>query len=352
MATMKPSTTPPVEAGKAYALESLCGEIYYIPFSKSAMRLLVTGKVSDGAIALVSTGGSGGDPIGFHYHREAHDVFLCLKGHVNVWANSQARTMGPGDFASVPPGVIHQYQILGDRSEFIGLIVPGGWEEFFRLLGEPYAGAMWPATDDRNPLEVLIPRLKEAAERFDMVPQPHIQAFEPQPWVEGKDNVLPAALRPYFLRAGTEPAYRFGGSVVRVLATTKESGGKFAIGSLEGSSFHQNEILAAGLVFPSVHHAFHIIEGTFEFQVDAAVVTLTAAETLYVPKGSRFELRYRSRYAKLYVFASGGGLVELFARTGHEYKLPIIPEIEGAVDLAQFQQISKEMGIILGLRGE
>jgi quercetin dioxygenase-like cupin family protein len=67
------------------------------------MRLLVTGKVSDGAIALVSTGGSGGDPIGFHYHREAHDVFLCLKGHVNIWANDQARTMGPGDFASVPP---------------------------------------------------------------------------------------------------------------------------------------------------------------------------------------------------------------------------------------------------------
>jgi quercetin dioxygenase-like cupin family protein len=103
MATLQPSTTPPEEAGKAYALESLCGEIYYIPFSKSAMRLLVTGKVSDGAIALVSTGGSGGDPIGFHNHREAHDVFLCLKGQINVWANDQARTMGPGDFASVPP---------------------------------------------------------------------------------------------------------------------------------------------------------------------------------------------------------------------------------------------------------
>ncbi|KAL2847080.1 RmlC-like cupin domain-containing protein [Aspergillus pseudodeflectus] len=348
MAILQTSTTPPEEAGKAYALQSLCGEIYYIPFSKSAMRLLVTGKVSDGAIALVSTGGSGGDPIGFHYHREAHDVFLCLKGHVNVWVNDQARTMGPGDFTSVPPGVIHQYQILGNRSEFIGLIVPGGWEDFFRFLGEPYAGVMWPATDDRNPFEVLIPRLKEAAERFDMVPQLHVQPFAPQPWVDGQDNVLPGNLRPYFLRAGTEPAYLLGGSVVRVLATTEESGGRFAIGSLEGSSFHENKTLAAGLVFPSVHHAFHIVEGTFGFDVDGAAVTLTAAETLYVPKGSRFKLRYRSRYAKAYVFASGGGLVELFAETGEEYALPIIPETEGVVDQALLERASKEMGIMLG----
>ncbi|KAL4981256.1 hypothetical protein BDW68DRAFT_193064 [Aspergillus falconensis] len=285
------------EAGKAYALKSLCGEIYYIPFSKSAMRLLVTGKVSDGSIAL---------------------------GHINVWANNQARTIGPGDFASVPPGVIHQYQTLGDRSEFIGLIIPGGWEDFFRLLGEPYAGAMWPATDDRNPVEVLLPRLKEAAERFDMVPQPHVQPFVPQPWVDGQDNVLPGDIQPYFLRAGTEPAYRLGGSVVRVLSTMKESGGKFAIGSLEGSSFYEDKLLAAGMVFASVHHAFHIIEGTLRFDVDGAA------------------------YAKAYVFASGGGLVELFAKAGEEYALPIIPEAEGVVDPAGLERVSREMGIILG----
>jgi mannose-6-phosphate isomerase-like protein (cupin superfamily) len=207
---------------------------------------------------------------------------------------------------------------------------------------------MWPASDDRNPFEVLIPRLKEAAERFDMVPQPHVQPFAPQRWVDEGDNVLPGDLRPYFLRAGTEPAYRLGGSVVRVLATTKESGGKFAIGSIEGSSFYENKFLAAGLVFPSVHHAFHITEGTFGFDVDGAAVTLTAAETLYVPKGSRFKIRFQSRYVKAYVFASGGGLVELFANAGDGYALPIIPEAEGAVDLARLEGVSNEIGIILG----
>lgn len=94
---------PPYAPGKAYTLKSLCGEIIYIPCSKSAMRLLVTGVETEGAFALAGTGGSQSPPIGFHFHREAHDIFLCLKGNINIWADDTCRTMGPGDLASVPP---------------------------------------------------------------------------------------------------------------------------------------------------------------------------------------------------------------------------------------------------------
>lgn len=97
------SSIPPYEAGKAYTLKALEGEVIYIPCSKSVLRLLVTGKETSNAFALVGTGGSHGAPIGFHYHREAHDVFLCLKGSCNVWTGEDCRTMQPGDFASVPP---------------------------------------------------------------------------------------------------------------------------------------------------------------------------------------------------------------------------------------------------------
>jgi quercetin dioxygenase-like cupin family protein len=71
------------------------------------MRLLVTGKETDNAFAVVGTGGTFDKPIGFHFHKEAHDVFLCLKGKINVWSNDEARSLTPGDFASVPPVHIH-----------------------------------------------------------------------------------------------------------------------------------------------------------------------------------------------------------------------------------------------------
>lgn len=95
---------PPGHPGVPYVIPSLCGEIIYIPTSKSAMRMLVTGKETDNAFAVVGTGGSSGSgEVPFHFHNEATDVFLCLKGQVNVWAGDKAREMGPGDFAMVPP---------------------------------------------------------------------------------------------------------------------------------------------------------------------------------------------------------------------------------------------------------
>lgn len=94
---------PPGGPGRPYVISSQDGEVIYIPLSKSATRLVVTGKETENAFAVVGSGGSQGDPIGFHYHKETHDVFLCLRGSLNVWADEKCRTMTAGDFASVPP---------------------------------------------------------------------------------------------------------------------------------------------------------------------------------------------------------------------------------------------------------
>ena len=94
---------PPKKANESYVLPYFGGELITIPTSNSVMRLLVTGQETNGDFAVVTTGGIAGYPIGFHYHREAHDVFLCQRGKINVWAGDQCRTMEAGDFASVPP---------------------------------------------------------------------------------------------------------------------------------------------------------------------------------------------------------------------------------------------------------
>ena len=136
---VKQLESPPGMPNTAYMLPSPRGEEIYIPCSKSVMRLLATGKEMDNAFAVSGTGGTAAEPIGLHFHRETHDVFLCLEGQVNVWAGEKCRTMGPGDFASVPPvchldcpnkglcrkrpvadiclhgNLTHQYQILGER---------------------------------------------------------------------------------------------------------------------------------------------------------------------------------------------------------------------------------------------
>ena len=339
---------PPGQPNRPYRLQSLCGEIIYIPCSRSATRLLVTGKETENAFAVVGTGGAEGAPIGFHYHREAHDVFLCLKGAVNVWADDQCRTLGPGDLASVPPGTVHQYQILGDYTEFVGLIVPGGWEEFFRFIGEPYEGAMFPLVDDRNVFEVLIPKLMAATQKFDMIPVRDHPAIAPQGWAEGKDNLLPGASKPYFLRAGSGPRYLLGGLVCSPLATTEESSGRFSIAAIEGSSWHGKSPLSSLLQFQDVHHAFQVADGSIEVEISGqGKAVMQVGETIYVPKSTAFNLNIKSRYAKVYVFANGGGLIDLLRKAGKPFQQSIPPERAEKWETADLQRLEGGIGFKL-----
>jgi hypothetical protein len=77
-------STPPGDSSSAYHIPCYSGELWTIPTSNSTMRLLDTGNETNNALAVVSTGGTYDNPIGLHYHNEAHDVFLCLKGSLTV----------------------------------------------------------------------------------------------------------------------------------------------------------------------------------------------------------------------------------------------------------------------------
>jgi len=345
ISTIKRSELPPGDPGIPYVTPFLSGEIIFIPCSNSATRLVVTGKETNNAFAIVGSGGTAGMPIGFHFHKEAHDIFLCLKGSVNVWAEKKCRTMSPGDFASVPPGTIHQYQIIGDYTEFIGLIVPGGWEEFFRFIGESYSGPLFPLSDDRNVFEVLMPKLKAAAEKFDMIPQPHHPPFDPQPW-ESDDNSLPNGLEPYFLKNGSGPKFMVSGTLCRPLATPTQSAGRFSVASIEGSSYHKTSLLGEGhtISFKDTHHCFQISEGSMKFEVDGAQAHLATGETLFVPSGSKFKFWYVSRFAKAYVFSNGGGLVEIMTKLGEHYEPPLIPEDAPCFDRSKLSDIQAAVG--------
>lgn len=229
----------------------------------------------------------------------------------------------------------------------VGLIIPGGWEEFFRFIGEPYSGPLWPLDDQRNLFEVLIPKLKAAAEQFDMVPCPQHKQFGPSPW-QDDENRLPGALEPYFLKNGTGPAFLAGGTVCRPLITTAESNGKFVIGTIEGSSHHHESDLFAHdrrLKFHSTHHAFQVVEGMVEFRLGASQpARIHAGELVYVPAGTELAVRICSRYAKMYAFSSGEGIVELLCTTGVPFAAPIPPEKANDFDASNIDQHKATFG--------
>ncbi len=81
-----------------------------------------------------------GPPL--HVHREQDDTFFVLEGVLAVQVGDEVFDLGPGDFATVPPGVPHTFDnIRKDQPpvKVCNLMTPGGLDAQFRdmaALGE------------------------------------------------------------------------------------------------------------------------------------------------------------------------------------------------------------------------
>jgi quercetin dioxygenase-like cupin family protein len=114
-------------------------------------RVLVGGGETGMAYAVLSACGPAGRPIPLHTHDVEHEIFLCTRGRMQLWAGEESRILYPGDFGSVPPGVLHAYQFHDPDTEFMGPLSQGGWERFFQFTGTPYAGPGFPPVDNSPP---------------------------------------------------------------------------------------------------------------------------------------------------------------------------------------------------------
>ncbi len=81
-----------------------------------------------------------GPPL--HVHCEQDDTFFVLEGVLAVQAGDELFDLGPGDFATVPPGVPHTFDnVRKDQApvKAVNLMTPGGLDQQFHdmaSLGE------------------------------------------------------------------------------------------------------------------------------------------------------------------------------------------------------------------------
>ncbi len=78
-----------------------------------------------------------GPPL--HVHREQDDTFFVLEGVLAVQVGEEMFDLGPGDFASVPPGIPHTFDnVRKDQPpvKVCNLMTPGGLDEQFRDMAK------------------------------------------------------------------------------------------------------------------------------------------------------------------------------------------------------------------------
>jgi quercetin dioxygenase-like cupin family protein len=117
----------------------------------------VTGNSSNKAFCLMITNGPGygmGSRPGLfpHIHKKTYENFYSSKGRVQLWgqhldsykSNSSeqgTRILGPGDFGGIPTNTIHTFNLMEPDTQLTGVLVPGGFEEFFfNMATDPIPG--------------------------------------------------------------------------------------------------------------------------------------------------------------------------------------------------------------------
>ncbi|KAI0593161.1 cupin domain-containing protein [Biscogniauxia sp. FL1348] len=343
-------TTPP-DARTTYIIDQLEGERITIPGSKGAFRILASSKQTDGGIAVFQSGAVLSDAPGFHWHAEAHDVFLVTKGFLKLWNGDKCRIMGPGDFAYVPPKIVHNPELLGPHTETFGLVAPGDWVDFFRYVCESYEGVILPENDNRDLKSILIPKVMAANGRFDVNFVRDYQPPELGDWLE-TENTLPSSVEPYFLRANTGPRWILGGVLSRPFITAAQCEGKFAISSIESSNLlKESPLNRRWLTFPKVTHCFCILEGLLSVKskdIGEEWTPIREGQTVVLAPDQPFALDFSSRFVRFWSFTNGRGIEQLIHTAGTPFQQFVLPDKSLPFEEAAVRAASDKLGVQLG----
>jgi mannose-6-phosphate isomerase-like protein (cupin superfamily) len=95
---------------------------------------------SGGALVVGLATVPAGSAVPLHVQEREDELFLIVDGEYRFWSDSTQTDVGPGGLVFVPRGVIHKFQVLGDRPGRHWVVsAPGGFDRFFMTCAEVFA---------------------------------------------------------------------------------------------------------------------------------------------------------------------------------------------------------------------
>ena len=131
---MSSTTTTGVRRTAPGADHSVC-------YAGHLFTFLVTSEETHGRCAVVEEtvqrGTSLDLPLRIH-NRETVCAYV-IDGEVIVEMDGEARSLAAGSCVAIPSGIPHRFVLTSESARLINVYAPGGFDGFFRDLGEPAA---------------------------------------------------------------------------------------------------------------------------------------------------------------------------------------------------------------------
>ncbi|KKK25995.1 hypothetical protein AOCH_000452 [Aspergillus ochraceoroseus] len=318
-----PRVQKPPTDGSSYIINRMDGDIFTMPGLRGTFRFYASEQQTDNRISVFGWDGPADDQA-FHHHKKTHDCFLITEGTMKAYCGDQCRILSPGDFCSVPPFTIHKPTPLGPITRVLPLITPAAWVNFFRDASIPFNGLMFPefVSADRQTsiAQMLGPDFEEKYDNYNE----HVENPPPvTPWTEA-DEVLPDGVVPYYLKYNSGPKWVLGGVSSRPFITTTQS----------------------VISFPNTHHCLVLLDGSVEVTLSGGSPTLAhAGDVIFLTAGSAFSIDFKTKYVRIWSYASGDGIEALIGAAGTPMKAQALPNEALEIDEAKVNDACKTLGI-------
>ena len=294
-----PGTTTPyvIKAGQGRSVV-VAGQVVRI--------LAGVGETASGYGAVMLESSIDKRPIPMHFHEKEHDTWLCTRGRLKIWANDQCRVLTEGDFAYVQPGDTHSYQCVGPRTQFFGIVAPGGWEGFFDDAGEAWTAAALPEPTHPYDFSRMGPAMgKHGVNRVEK------DYCLPSNGDE-TDRALPAGPASYVLQSGHGARHRLNGHLATTLLDMTITSGALEMRTIEAGR---------GAAMPALRHeqthvTLFALNGSLLLTLGPETHTLHDGDFANIPAGTAYATEVVSGHARWVLSSANGNGLQYWCTAG------------------------------------
>lgn len=318
-------------ASGAYVLRAGAG-LSHLVAGQVIRTLAGTDQTAGGFGAVIAECPLDRGPIPMHWHEREHDTWFVTRGRLQVWAGDQSRVLAPGDFAYVPPRVTHSYRSVAPRTQFFGIVAPGGWEQFFADAGEVWGMTGLPA--DGRPFDFSRMGPAMGKHRIMRVEDPVYVDATP---IGAADQRLPEGQAAYFLEAGFGARHTLLGHLCSTILRRGTTDGLIDMRVIEAGR---------DAAMPAMHHAethvfLCVLDGLLALTIDGTEHRLASGDAANIPAGTSYASRVVSGTARWILTSSGGNGAEIWNEAGQEstaFSFP--PETDHEADGARLASLA------------
>lgn len=304
---IEPHISLPTEK-QPYLLRDRDGDRYLI--GTQLVTFIATAASSGGLFELVSVSGSKGDSFPAHRHAHAHEGIYVQDGLVEVLLGDTRYLLAPGDYAHIPAGTSHAYELRSHNARFLSVTSKGAVGKVYAQLGTPTDLHVNPPQGDAVDLAVLLAEPIEGAD-LELVGETAVSTpAQPVTNVDVPDGVVP-----YVIASGGGIHRVVGRELYILLATNANTNGEFLV--LDNMGPAGNAIIQH---FHEQHtETFLCTAGQLTMWGNDEKHEMHPGDFLHVPAGTVHSFRMDSHFTRFFSVLAPGIFEPFFHTLGSPY---------------------------------